>query len=134
MEWLSARDDGWLRSMANRISLARLAGGIAVLCRPDLTARAIGFRREHINESTRALARIFGVREVAVALLTMLTLRSSPRRRDVYILNALVDGGDTAVFAASLIGKRGIPRASALSVATALPITATWLRLLIASR
>jgi len=133
MELLSARDDGWLRSVATTISLGRLGIGLGALAQPNLV-RVFGFPREHVNESTRAMTRIFGVREAAVALLTILTVRSTPRRRGIYVLNALVDGGDTAVFASSLFGKRGIPLTSLVNMSLALPVTATWLRLLVASR
>ncbi|HEV3123118.1 MAG TPA: hypothetical protein VG266_00905 [Candidatus Dormibacteraeota bacterium] len=116
-------------STATVLSAVRIAVGAASLLAPDLSGRIIGFPRGHLNGSSRAMGRLFGIREIVLGVLTLDAVRRNPAERRIYLANAAADGADGLVFAAALLGRQGIPRAAVGSLALALPVAATWLKL-----
>src|SRR4030081_2367697 len=114
---------------ARVMSAVRIAVGVGSLLAPDLSGRIMGFPRDQVNASSRAMGRLFGIREIALGALTLDAVQRNPADRRIYIANAAVDATDGAVFAAALFGRQGIPRAALGSLLLAIPAAATWMKL-----
>jgi hypothetical protein len=116
-----------IRLVAITISGGRVAIGIATVLVPGIALRMMGLPRDHDNASARMMARLFGVREIALGAAVIAMVQSTPRQPKLYALNAGVDAGDAAVLGLSLAGGNGVSRAALGSMAVAVPVTATWL-------
>lgn len=125
----SATADGGGTSTADVLAIGRIAVGVGSLLAPGVSGRILGFPGEHLNATSRTMGRLFGIREIALGVFTLGALHGNAPKRVVYMINAGVDGGDAVVFAATLLGRRGITRASLGSLLVAVPVAATWLKL-----
>jgi hypothetical protein len=127
---MAAQDHDRMQTIAKAMSGARAAVGVSALLAPGFASRVMGFPREHDNPTARLAGRFFGIREVLLGAYTAAQVRRDPVQPELYLLNAAVDGSDAVVCALTLLGRRGVARASAGSLAVALPFAATflWLR------
>ena len=117
------------RVQALGLSAGRVAVGVSALLAPELTGRLFAFPKADLNPSAITLARLFGVREVAIGAANLLWLSSREPTRTLAALNLVVDGGDAAACVAGLLGRRGGARANALTLLVALPVAAVWARM-----
>jgi hypothetical protein len=127
---MDAQDHDRMRSVATAMSAARMGIGVSALLAPGLASRVLGFPRQHDNPTSRLVGRLFAVREIALGAYTAAHVQNDPVRPELYLLNAAVDGGDAVACTLSLLGRRGVGRAAAGSLALAVPFAATflWLR------
>ena len=130
----AAPDGARMRRIATAMSGARAAVGAAALAAPGVTSTLMGFPAGEDTASARMIGRLFAIREMALGAYTATQVQSDPLRADVYLLNAAVDMSDAAVCALTLLGRRGVGRAAAGSLALAVPFAATFLWLRGASR
>lgn len=130
----AAPDQARMRRIATAMSGARAAVGVAAIAAPGVTSTLMGFPSQHDNATARLIGRLFAIREVALGAYTAAQVQSDAMRPDVYLLNAAVDMSDAAVCALTLLGRRGVARAAAGSLALAVPFAATFLWLRGASR
>lgn len=108
----------------------RVAIGAAALLAPGPTSRLLGFPADHDSATARLMGRLFGVRDVALGVLVWRVRGDRELSRFAYRLNAGVDAGDIAAAAIPVIGRRGIDRAAASTIAFAFTGANVWLRLL----
>ena len=113
-----APPDPLARTAAIGIALARIGIGVGALALTGPALKALGF--EDPETPTVVLARMAGVRDVALGLHALSVRDDAERLREATILGAAVDAGDTFAFGAALAGRGGID-ATALKN---LPITA----------
>lgn len=76
------------------LSLGRMAVGVVALARPDVAAKMLQLDTA-ANPQLPYLTRLFGSREVAIGLVTLLSRGSA--RRNLTAAGMLVDGADAAV-------------------------------------
>jgi hypothetical protein len=101
----------------------RIAIGLGMLAAPDRGLRALGFGE--VNEATKAVGRVAGIRDLVLGVLTLAALDDRDRLRATTLANAAADAGDTVAFAVALrAGERG---AGSLGLAAALPAAMTGL-------
>ncbi len=105
---------------------ARIAIGAAALIAPGPTSRLLGFPAAQDSPTARLMARLFGVRDVALGVLVLRARRDPHFARFVYRLNAIVDGGDAASMAVAVITRQGIDRAALSSSVPALSAMVGW--------
>ena len=122
------------RRQALGVSAGRTLVGIAALSAPVLTGRLFGFPREDINPSTMTLARLFGVREVAIGAANLLWLSRREPTRALAALNFAVDGGDATVALGGLAGRNGRAAQNVMMLLVALPFAALWARMALTLR
>ena len=115
--------------LARYLSIWRAGVGLGAILAPGVMTRVFGFPPEHDNASTRMVARLFGLREVAMAGLTLALDPDPSQRGIVYRANAALDGADAAAALLTLIARKGIGRAALGAFLIALPQTAGWLYL-----
>lgn len=97
--------------LARGLGVMRTAMGVLALARPHVVIRSLG-RQHPSGPDSEALARMFGIRDVALAALT---LRASPQARRAGLrLGVLADSAD-AVFIAMAARKALPDSAAALS-------------------
>jgi hypothetical protein len=127
---MATQDQDRMRTVATAMSGARAAIGLSALLAPGLASRVMGFPREQDNATARLLGRLFAVREIVLGGYTAAQAQRDPARPNLYLLNATVDSSDAVVIALTLLGRRGVGRAAAGSLALAMPFAATflWLR------
>ena len=98
----------------------RIALGAAMMLAPRPALAGLGF--SDVTDSTVAVARIAGGRDVALGVATLLARDDRERLRAASLANAAVDAGDASAFAAALASDEGgAARAGARGLALALP-------------
>jgi hypothetical protein len=117
------------RTVAMGLSAGRVAIGVSAFVTPEFTGRLFGFPKADLNPSAVTLARLFGVREVAIGVANLLWLSSRRPTRTLAALNLAVDGGDAAGGLAGLLGRKGGARANVLTLFVAAPVAAVWARM-----
>ena len=117
------------RKLALGLSAGRTVVGTLALLAPELTGRLFGYPKADINPSTVTLARMFGVREVAIGAANLVWLSSRPPTRMLAGLNLAVDGGDAAVSLAGLVARNGRARANLMALLVAAPVAGLWARM-----
>lgn len=119
--------DALSRTAALVIAAGRIGIGIGALAftRPGL--ELAGF--DEPSPATVVLARMAGVRDLALGVHTVLVRDDAAALGKAMMLTAAADGGDTLAFAAPLLGRDGIDRAVAknLPIAAAATIVGGWL-------
>ncbi len=123
-----------LTGTARALSAARMAIGLSALLAPRQTGRLFGFPQRDINASSILVSRYFAIRELAIGAVTLAAIARDPLDARIYALNAVVDGGDGLVCAATAVTDRRVTRAQVGSVLVAGPIAATWVRLALGVR
>jgi hypothetical protein len=115
----------------HRFQLALAAGrgaiGLAALLAPGPMAGIMGFPPGTDTPTTRLLARLFGLREIAMSALTMRGFARDPGNRQLMLWNAAVDGSDAAVAGLALARRQGVDRAALNTLALAIPLCGAWL-------
>lgn len=122
---------GTERDGSTRIGLVRAGlGGLGLLATRPVQV-AFGLPAAQDTPAARALARLFGIRNVVLAAWA-LTVRDADRetRRRCYQLNATVDAVDVAVVLWPVIRRQGLDRFGIASAALATAATLSWLELL----
>jgi hypothetical protein len=94
-----------------------------MLAAPELALRALGF--SEVSAATKAVARIAGIRDLVLGLVTLAALDDPERLRTATIANATADAGDTAAFSIAVGSDERT--AGVRGVAAALPATAAGL-------
>lgn len=115
--------------LARYLSFWRASVGLGALLAPGAMVALFGFPKEHDNASTRMVARLFGLRELSMAGLTLALNGDRDRRGLVYSYNAALDGADAAAALLTLAARRGIGRAALGAFLIAVPQTIGWLYL-----
>jgi hypothetical protein len=82
------------RSLARRLALGRLAVGAAFAAAPGAASGPLVPREEAQQRWPRLLARMLGIREIALAVLTLRAIRSGRDARLVLALAAICDTVD----------------------------------------
>ena len=114
------------RAVAGTIAAGRIAIGAAALLAPGPTSRLLGFPASQDSPTARLMARLFGVRDVALGVLVLRARRDPDFARFLYRLNAIVDAGDAASMAVSVIARQGIDRAAFSGSIPALSAIVGW--------
>ena len=104
--------------------MGRLAIGVGIFAVPRRTLSALGFGE--VDETGLTLARLAGVRDVVLAVATLLALDDANRLRAASLANAAADGGDALNFALAL-GRTDPNPAARRGIAAALPAFAAGL-------
>lgn len=112
------------------MATGRIAIGATAVLAPGPGSRLLGYPVEQDLPTARLMARLFGVRDIALGALVWRTRDEPSLARYVYRLNAWVDAGDAAAMAVAVIGRQGIDRPALASAALALTGAAGWLNLL----
>ena len=119
------------REGATQMAIIRISIGGFALVATGL-ARVV-FRLPQADDSpaTRVLARLFGIRNVVLGLIT-LSLRDSDAatRRRVYQLNAVVDAVDVAVLSWPILKGDGLLQFGGMAGALGVSAALAWLELL----
>lgn len=101
------------RDRVTRAAGARIAIGALMVLAPGLGRRLFGVPRNQDNGSLRLLARLFGVRSVALGTWALMARNQAAQERRVcYQLNAVVDGVDVAAVAIAGITGEGLVQAA----------------------
>jgi hypothetical protein len=96
-----------------------MAIGLGLLVSPEPSLRALGFSK--VDATTVAVARIAGIRDLVLGVITLAALDDPDRLRTATIGNATVDAGDSLAFAMAI---RAEERTAGIrGVASALPAT-----------
>jgi hypothetical protein len=111
------RPDGISRAAAGAMAVARAGIGAAALLAAEPALRGVGFDAE--SSSARALGRMAGARDLALAGLIAGGLQDRKRLRAATLAATAADAADAAVFLAAARDP-GLRRASALSAPAAL--------------
>jgi hypothetical protein len=112
-------DDADVRAWSLISGFVRLGFGVAMLAAPEPALRALGFTE--ITPSTKAVARIAGVRDLVLGGVTLAALDDRERLLGATVANATADAGDTTAFFLALgAGERA---AGIRGLAAALPAT-----------
>lgn len=119
-----------VRTIGTALAVARTGIGIVALLAPSITSKALGFPPDADTPSARLVARFFGLREIAMGVLTLTVLRRNPGDRRLMAWNAAVDGSDAILAGLALARRSGIDRAALGTIALAVPLCASWLWLL----
>lgn len=107
------------RTLATRLAAVRIAIGMLATFLPRLGMRLFGFPAEHDTPTTRAMARLFGIRNVVLGVQVAANAQHPDRLAHVARVNAGVDAADVAVFAVPLLRRQGIGRAAVMAGLTA---------------
>lgn len=113
-----------VRALSIGLAVGRLAIGVGIFTVPRPALSALGFGE--VDETGLALARLAGVRDVVLAVATLLALDDGNRLRAASLANAAADGGDALSFALALRRKHPNP-AARRGIAAALPASAAGL-------
>ena len=110
-----------------RLAAVRAGFGVLALLAPRLGIAVFGFPASHDSGTARLLGRLFGIRELVIAGLTLLFDDDEARRPVLYRLNAALDGSDAVVAAAAVVTRRGVDRAALSIVLVGGALAALWL-------
>ena len=119
------RPDEVSRSAAAALAAARFTIGAGAAFATPLALRALGFSEP--GPAGRALARMTGARDIALAGLVAGSLGDRRALRAATAASTFADAGDAAVFAVALARRDGIDRAAVLGLASASAATAAGL-------
>lgn len=102
-----------------------LGAGILAFTRPALGK--LGFERP--DGATVALARLAGMRDVALGAHALAVTGDRERLREATLLGILVDAGDAVSFGAALVSRDGIDKTAAknVPVGAAAAIAGAWI-------
>ena len=119
-----------VRAIGTALAAARTGIGAVALLAPAITSKALGFPSDADTPSARLVARFFGLREIAMGVLTLTQLRRNPGDQWLLAWNAAVDGSDAILAGLALARRNGIDRAALGTIALAVPLCVSWLWLL----
>jgi hypothetical protein len=110
-----------VRALSIGSAVGRLAIGVGIFALPRRALSALGFGE--VDETGLMLARLAAVRDVVLAVATLLALDDRDRLRAASLANAAADGGDALSFALAL-GRTQRNPAARRGIAAALPAAA----------
>ena len=118
--------DGLARAGALGIALGRIGIGVGALVATRPALSALGF--EDPAPATVVLARMAGVRDIALGLQTLAVRDDAGRLRETSALGAVVDAGDAFAFGSALARREGMDAAAlkSLPLAGAAVIAGAW--------
>lgn len=93
-----------LMVMVALTSAGRILLGLAPFLFPALAFKILKFPLAHDNESARVMARLFGVRDIGLGVLTIASYYNPATLGFVFLLNLATDLGDIISFA--IAGKK----------------------------
>jgi len=108
------------------MGVGRMLIGLAPFVVAGPSSRMLGFPAAHDTATTRAMARIFGVRDIGLGVLAFYALRHPETASFLFLFNAAMDGGDLVTFSIPLLRRQGIDRAAWASGALALTGGLGW--------
>lgn len=119
------------REMATRMAQTRITIGSSALLATGLARVAFGVSAGHDNPSSRALGRLFGIRNIVLGA-WILGVRDADveARRLCYKLNAVVDAVDVGVLLWPLLRRQGTARFSLTAASLGTAATLAWMDLL----
>lgn len=115
------------KTVVTAMGLGRIALGLAPLVAAGPASRMLGFPADHDNPTARAMARMFGVRDIGLGVLAFYAVLHPETAPFIFLFNAFMDAGDLAAFAVPLLRRQGIDRAALASSAFALVGGLSWL-------
>lgn len=95
-------------------SSLRILLGLAPFLFPKKCMSIFKFPQEHDNESARMMARLFGVRDIGLGLLTVAVLLFPQSMIYIFLFNIAIDSGDVFSFLFSM-GKNNPCRKAAIN-------------------
>ena len=95
---------GKVRALSLTSGLGRLAIGVGIFTAPRRSLSLLGFR--DLDDAGVTLARLAGIRDIVLAVATLLALEDPDRLRAANLANAVADGGDAISFALLLARSR----------------------------
>jgi hypothetical protein len=113
-----------VRALSIGSAVGRLAIGVGIFTVPRRALSALGFGE--VDETGLMLARFAGVRDMVLAVATLLALDDCNRLRAASLANAAADGGDAFTFAIAL-GRTPRNPAARRGIVAALPASAASL-------
>jgi len=118
--------DGLARTAAIGIAAGRIAIGLGALVATRPALDALGFEDPH--PATVVLARMAGVRDVALGLHALAVRDDAARLREASVLGVVVDGGDAFAFGSALAAREGMDAAAlkSLPLAGAAVVAGAW--------
>lgn len=117
---------GFLHHIVVGASVFRMLVGLAPIVAPDQAAALFKFPAEHLNATARFFGRLFGIRDIAVGVLTLWAVDKAEIVGFILIFNACVDGGDLAACGLAFMGREKINRAASGSAVVAAIFTLLW--------
>lgn len=118
--------DTLARAGAIGIAVGRIAIGVGALAATRPALSALGFEDPH--PATVVLARMAGVRDIALGLHAIAARDDSVHLREASILGVVVDAGDAFAFGSALTRREGIDAAAirSLPLAGAAVVAGLW--------
>jgi hypothetical protein len=113
-----------VRALSIGSAVGRLAIGVGMFAVPRRALSALGFG--DVDETGLTLARLAGVRDMVLAVGTLLALDDGNRLRAASLANAAADGGDALSFGLAL-GRAHRNSPARRGIAAALPASAAGL-------
>lgn len=108
------------------LAVGRVLIGLAPIVAAKPSSRLLGFPEAHDNPTARLMGRLFGVRDIGLGALVVMSLGDPVALRRAFWLNLAMDLGDAAVIGVPLARRQGIDRAAALSLCAALGGAVCW--------
>ena len=109
------------------LSAGRTAIGLAPIVAYEQTYPLLGFPLEHDNPSAQLMARLFGVRDIGLGVVTMASTNDRTSLRRAFLFNAATDLADATMIAIPLIAHDEIDPAARRSMGFALGGCTMWL-------
>lgn len=116
-----------LQAVVAAMGLGRIALGLAPIVAAGPASRLLGFPAAHDNPTARAMARLFGVRDIGLGVLAFYAIAHPETASFLFLFNGAMDAGDLLMFAAPLLRRQGIDRAALTSAGFALVGGLGWL-------
>ena len=93
-------------------SIVRLLIGLAPFVAAGPLVKIMGFPAEHNTPTARLMARLFGVRDIGLGLLSLYTLNNLEMLKVCVLFNVFVDAGDIVSIITPLVRREGLDRAA----------------------
>ena len=118
------------RERATRLGIARMCVG-GTLMIPPLALRVFGVPKEQDTPAVRLVARLFGIRNIALAAWCLLSRDQAPADRMLcYRVNAAVDGADVVALGWSGLTGDGMRQAAAMGSILGLSVLVGWIEMI----
>ena len=109
------------------ISIGRIIIGLAPIVLPNHAIELMKLPKAHDNTTARMMARLFGIRDIGLAVLTILTFYyAHDHLWFIFILNGVTDGADAVSFAVEL-KKEEVKKGAFNSMCIAGSVTIIWI-------
>lgn len=109
------------------MSLARVILGLSPFVAAGPLVKLLGFPAHHDTPTARLMARLFGVRDLGLGLLTLYCLKSPEMLKVCVLFNVFMDAGDIVSVVPTLAFRQGLDRAAISCAALALFGGSCWL-------